>query len=160
MEEKTNTYLSFYLGNELFGIHIGNVLEVLKNETITHVPKTREFIRGIINFRGEIVSVIDFYEKLNLPKNDEYSEKVIIILEFIDGENPVKVAVLADKVKKVFEEAEAKIKSVPEFSSYYNPEFLNGAVKDDEGFILLLNVEKIFTEKEVQLIKNTDNNNK
>ena len=129
------TYLSFYLGTEIFGADVKNILEVIKGESITEIPKSSEFVKGIINFRGEIVTVIDFQQKLNLPSDDEAEKDTIIVVELHYDEKTVMVGLLADKVRKVFEMEDKELKDVPEFGKYYNPEYLTGVAKTSDGLV-------------------------
>lgn len=156
MQDK-KSYLSFYIGNELLGLNVTNIHEVLLNESITEIPRTEDFIIGVLNFRGEIVTVIDFAEKLNLSMPLKKETSVVIIVELNSGESKVKVGLKVDRVRKVFELYEDELKEVPEFGKYYNPEFLKGVAKTNEGLTTLLNVEKILNEKEVHIMSNTNN---
>lgn len=147
-----NTYLSFYVGKELFGANVDIILEVLKDEQITEIPRSEDFILGIINFRGEIVTVIDFEKKLNMPSENESGRNIIIVVELHYDERTVRVGLLANKVRKVFSMDEKDLKPVPEFGQYYNPDFLTGVAKTADGLVMLLDVEKVLNEKDVQLL--------
>lgn len=160
-KSKIKTYLSFYLGGSLFGADVKYILEVLRDEKITDIPRSADFIRGIINFRGEIVTVIDFYKKLNMPgKYAAGSKQIVIVFELFHGSKSIKIGVLTDKVRKVFELPEGELKPVPEFGKYFNPEYLTCVAETSDGFVSLLNIEKVLNESEVQLlqeIKNEEN---
>lgn len=147
-----NTYLSFYIGKELFGANVDLILEVLKDEQITEIPRSEEFILGIINFRGEIVTVIDFEKKLNMPSKEKSNRDIVIVVELHYDERTVRVGLAANKVRKVFSVDDKDLKSVPEFGQYYNPEFLTGVAKIPDGLVMLLDVEKVLNEKDVQLL--------
>ncbi|MBN2485413.1 MAG: purine-binding chemotaxis protein CheW [Bacteroidales bacterium] len=149
---KKNTYLSFYLGPTLFGANVKYILEVLRNEQITDIPRSADFIKGIINFRGEIVTVVDFFKKLNMPGGTGKSQKIIIVFELPDKNKSIKIGVEADKVRKVFEMPDNQLKPVPEFGKYYNPEYLTGVAETSDGFVMLFNIEKVFSENEVQIM--------
>ncbi len=152
--DDNKTYLSFCLGGEFFGANVRFILEVLKKETITEIPRSEDFIVGIINFRGEIVTVIDLYKKLNMPTPLVPSKDLIIVLELFEGEKSTKVGIIADKVRKVFEISNEQLMPVPEFGKYYNPEYLTGVAKTADGFVLTLDIEKVLNEKDVRIIKN------
>lgn len=154
--QKSKTYLSFYLGQELFGADVKYILEVLKDEQITDVPRSEEYIKGIVNFRGEIVTVVDFFKKLNMLGDNSTNKEIIIIVELVKDNKNVKVGLLADRVRKVFEMNDDDLKPVPEFGTYYNPEFLTGVAKTADGLVMLLDIEKILNENEVNLIIETN----
>lgn len=151
----TQSVLSFQLGNELLGVDVQKVLEVLRNKGITPIPRSENFVRGIVQFRGEIVTVIDFSEKLNLHNNTPTSGNVVIIFHITNTVQPFKVGILADSVKAVDEIAQNNIKPVEEMNHYFNPDFLHGVYKRGDDFIIMLDIEKIFTEKEINIITNT-----
>lgn len=152
METVNNTYLSFFLGKELYGANVKHILEVLKDEPLTEIPKSKDFIVGIINFRGEVVTVIDLFKKLNIPETDNQTKSIVIVFELLDNDKNIKVGVLVNKVKKVFEMDENMQLPIPEFGKYYNPEYLVGVTKLNEEFVMLLNIEKVLSEEDVQLI--------
>ena len=145
----SNTYLSFIVGDELFAVNVTKVLEVLQKQKITPVPNTPDFIRGIINFRGEIVPVFETRIKFNLEPRDAALSYVIMILDLQTAESSVRVGAVVDKVKNVITLDENEIKPVPPMSSKFNSEFLEGIVKLNNDFILLLNVDKIFSDFEI-----------
>ena len=147
--------LTFNLGKETLAINIEKVIEVIRDVDITDVPKTSEYISGIINFRGEIVTIVDTKKKINLSKLENlYDRQVIMVIELEYEKGLVRIGALVDKVRKVLEIAENEIQEVPEFGNYYNPEYLKGAIKIDEEYIMLIDAEKIFSSDEVKIIQN------
>lgn len=155
MAENNNTYLSFYLGNELFGINVGQIIEVLLNEPVSPIPKSRDFIEGIVNFRGEVVTVIDLFKKINVPENEDMKKNIIAVIELVANEKTIRVGALVNKVKKVFTIENDQLLPVPEFGEYYNPEYLLGVAKLDDEFVMLLDIEKVLNENEVNIILDT-----
>ncbi|MCG8696620.1 MAG: chemotaxis protein CheW [Bacteroidales bacterium] len=154
--QNNTTYLSFYIGNELLGADVSYILEVLLNEPVTAIPRTEDFIVGVLNFRGEIVTVIDFADKLNLPIPESKKSSIVVVVELFKEDKAIKIGLKVDQVRKVFEVPGNELKEVPEFGKYYNPEFLMGVAKTNDGLVTLLDLEKILNEKEVQLITNTN----
>jgi purine-binding chemotaxis protein CheW len=139
------------------------VIEVVRNEGVTSVPKTADYIEGIINFRGDILSVVNARKKLNLPEGKDAAKKVIIVIEFeMDGNISI-LGIIADKVMGVLNLNKNEIQPVLEFGNYYNPEFLKGALRVKDNIITMLDIEKIFSEEEVKIIntvKDTKKNTK
>lgn len=146
----SNTYLSFVVGEEQFAVNVTKVLEVLQKQTITKVPNAPDFIKGIINFRGEVVPVFEMRIKFNLAERDETKGYVIIILDLQSGEETVRIGAIADKVKDVIALNDSDIKPVPAMNKDFNTDFLQGIVKLNDKFILLLNVDKVFTNNQLQ----------
>lgn len=147
-------YLSFCLGSEFYAIVVYDVLEVLPTQIITPVPKAPLSVLGIINFRGEILPVIDFKTKLSI-RSDSDCKKVIIVLELSLHDSKILAGILVDGVKDVLEIALKDMKHMPEVGIEYKAEFLSGIYKSEEGFISILDVNKIFSEEE--LLKINDN---
>lgn len=145
---ETSTYLTFLIGKEYFAVNVNKVLEVLQHQNITLIPKTPEHILGIINFRGEILPVIDTKLKFNI-KEDDVESQIIIVYEIENNETKSIIAATADSVKDVIEITHSEIKPVPEMGIRYNSNFLSGAIRRDENFILLLDIEKIFSTKDL-----------
>ena len=150
------TYLTFLIGKEYFAVNVTKVLEVLQHQSITLIPKTPEHILGIINFRGEILPVIDTKLKFNI-KSDETEHKIIIVFDIEHNETKSIIAATADAVKDVIEVADSEIKPVPEMGIRYNSNYLSGAIRRDENFILLLNIEKIFSTSDLAEITQLEN---
>ena len=151
-----NTYLSFVVGDELYAVNVSEVLEVLEKQTITRVPNAPGYIKGIINFRGDIVPAFESRNKFNLPERDEEATYVIIVLDLSKGNEVFRIGAIVDRVKDVLEIDENDIKSVPAMSKEFNTEFLQGIYKLKDSFILLLDVEKVFTGEELNAIKETN----
>lgn len=150
-----NTYLSFVVGDELFAVNVHKVLEVLQKQRITIVPNTPDFVKGIINFRGEIVPVFETRTKFNLTERDALESYVIMILELQIGEASIRVGAVVDKVKNVITIDDNDVKPVPPMSSKFNSDFIHGIAKENESFLLLLNVDKIFSDLEINELSET-----
>lgn len=152
----TNTYLSFIVCDELFAVNVAKVLEVLQKQRITHVPNAPAYIKGIINFRGEVVPVFESRTKFNLPPRPEDAPYVVIVYDLSKGADVFRIGTMVDKVKDVISIDDTEIKPVPPMSKEFNTEFLNGIFKQQNEFIMLLNVEKVFTGDEISAIKETN----
>jgi|SRR5271166_2716865 len=151
----TSTYLSFIVCDELFAVNVTNVLEVLQKQRITHVPNAPEYIKGIINFRGEVVPVFESRNKFNLPPRPQESSYVVIVFDLSKGSDIFRIGTVVDRVKDVITIDDKEIKPVPPMSKEFNTDFLLGIFKQNTDFIMLLNVEKVFTGEEMNAIKET-----
>lgn len=149
-----NTYLSFIIGNELFAVNVIKVLEVLQKQNITQVPNAPEYIRGIINFRGEVVPVFEVRTMFNFAPRTEGDSFVIIVFDLSNDEYIFRVGAIVDKVRDVISIDENQIKPVPPMSKDFNPEFLSGIYKICDNFILILNIEKVFSTVDKELSEN------
>ncbi|HEX3007072.1 MAG TPA: chemotaxis protein CheW [Bacteroidales bacterium] len=145
-------YLSFRLGKETFAVSVKKVLEVLQRQHITQVPDVPGYIKGVINFRGDILPICDARIKFNIDTEADQEKHVIIVLDLDDSTQKIRIGAIADGVKDVISIEEADIKPVPEMGLKYNVEYLSGMIRSGDSFIMILNVDKIFTNDEVGLI--------
>ncbi|MFO7727522.1 MAG: chemotaxis protein CheW [Desulfonatronovibrio sp.] len=151
----TNQYLTFTLAEELYAIDIANVWEILDYTSITRVPRTPEFLLGIINLRGRAVPVADLRLKFGLKKTERTVDTCIIIAEVqIDGESTI-MGALADSVQEVFEIDENNIEPPPKMGTKINTEFIQGMGKQDDKFIIIIDVNKVFSSEELAIVQET-----
>jgi purine-binding chemotaxis protein CheW len=144
-------YLTFTLGEELFALEIMKVREVLDFTPITKVPRTPEFMLGVINLRGQVVPVIDLKMKFNMARTERTVNTCIIIVEvMLDGDTAV-LGILADAVQEVFEMGQEQIEPPPKIGTRLNTEFIKGMGKREEGFTIILDIDKVFSYDELAM---------
>ncbi len=146
MEKKT--YLTFQIGKEHFAVCVNFALEVLEQQYITPVPKSPKYILGIINFRGQILPVMDMHQKFDIGKAED-NKYYIIIFEIPFKEKTMTIAGTADAVRDVIELSDEDIQNVPEMGINYDAKFIEGAVKINDKYVMILNSEKIFSMEEI-----------
>lgn len=150
-------YVTFNLGDELFGFEVTRTREILTLAPITKVPQTPEYLLGVINLRGQVVPVIDMRLKLGLPAGFETEETCIIVVEVqIDGEMIV-VGALADAVREVQDIRADQVEPPPKLGTRLKTEFITGMGKVDEQFMILLNIDGIFNSEELTLVQEVGN---
>lgn len=153
---ETNQYLTFKLEDEVFGLAIGKVREVLDFTTITKVPRTPEYMRGVINLRGSVVPVVDLHLKFGLAQTEKTVNTCIIIVEIqMEGEITV-LGALADSVQEVVELEPEQIEPAPKIGTKLNTEFIKGMGKREEQFIILLDIDKVFSSDELSLVQRSE----
>jgi len=151
-EKNTTTYLTFVLGTESFGVDVRKVREVLDFTTITRVPRMPEFMRGVINLRGSVVPVIDMRLKFDMEKAEDTVDTCVIVMEIsLDGETTV-VGALADAVKEVFDLDAGQIEPPPRIGTSLNTEFIRGMGKHDDEFIIILDIDRVFSAEELAVM--------
>ena len=149
---QTSQYLTFTLDEELFALDISKVREVLEFTSVTKVPRTPEFMRGVINLRGNVVPVVDLRLKFGMSKTEKQIDTCVIIAEVeIDGETTV-LGVLADSVQEVMELEPGQIDPPPRIGTRLNTAFIKGMGKRDDRFLILLDVDRVFTPEELELV--------
>ena len=134
----SNKYISLNLNNDFYCISLDYVKEVLKDTSITKVPGTPDFIEGIMNLRGDYITVINLKKFLGLPEGPELDKKPVIIIK----SNEMKLALLIDKINELFEYQELEAEEMSD--SYYATEFINGMT-----LYTVLNIEKIASDKRI-----------
>lgn len=146
-------YLTFRLGEEIFGLDVGKVREILDMTTITKIPRTPEFLRGVINLRGNVVPVVDMRLKFGLPTVENTVDTCIVVTEVaLEGETTV-LGALVDSVQEVFELEPGQIEPAPRIGTRLRTEFIQGMGKRDGRFIMLLDVDKVFSSDELSLVQ-------
>ena len=146
---RTNQYLTFSLSDELYALEVSKVKEVLEYQTITRVPKTPEFMRGVINVRGGIVPIVDLRLKFNLPAKERTVDTCIIVLEIALNNETITVGTIADNVHEVIEIQPDQIEPTPRIGTRLDTDFIEGIGKHNERFIVILNIDKILTAEEI-----------
>lgn len=155
MESVTQTtqYLSFMLGEEVFALDITKVREVLDFTTITKVPQTPDFMRGVINLRGSVVPVVDMRLKFGMNATEKTVNTCIIIVEVTLEEESIVIGALADSVREVFDLEDDQVEPAPKIGTQLNTEFLKGMGKKNEEFILILDIDKVFSSEELAVVQ-------
>lgn len=149
---ETSQYLSFTLGGEVFAVDISKVREVLDFTAPTKVPQTPEFMRGVINLRGGVVPVVDLKLKFGMPRTERGINTCIIITEVELGEERAIIGAMADSVKEVFDLAPEQIDPAPKIGTQLNTAFLKGMGKHNDSFVLILDIDKVFSEGELAAV--------
>ena len=151
-ENLTGQYLTFDLADEQYAVDVAKVTSVLEMTQITKVPKTPEFMRGVINLRGSVVPVIDLRLKFGMSQTEQTQDTSIIVMEIeLDGETVV-IGALADSVHEVIEMDKNQIEDAPKFGTKLDTEFIKGIGKKDEGFLIILDIDKVFTSDEISAV--------
>ncbi len=150
---ETTQYLTFKLDEEVFALDITKVREVLDFTTVTKVPQTPEFMRGVINLRGSVVPVVDMRLKFGMSRTEKTVHTCIIIAEItIDSETAV-LGALADSVQEVMDLEPDSIEPAPKIGARLNTEFIRGMGKRDSNFIMILDIDRIFSADELSIVQ-------
>jgi purine-binding chemotaxis protein CheW len=146
---ETTQYLTFKLRDEVFALDIGKVREVLDFTGVTKVPQTPDFMRGVINLRGNVVPVVDMRLKFGLSRTEKTVNTCVIITEIgVDGETTV-VGAMADSVQEVLDLEPDEIEPPPRIGTKLNTDFIRGMGKHNDQFIMILNIDKVFSAIEL-----------
>ena len=146
-------YVTFSLGEELFGVEVTRTREILSMTPVTQVPQTPDYLLGVINLRGRVVPVVDMRLKLGLPAGEETEDTCIIVVEVLVEDESIVVGALADAVREVLEVRSDQIEPPPRLGTRLNTEFITGMGKIDEQFMILLNIDRIFNSDELAFVQ-------
>lgn len=150
---KINSYLTFKLGDELFASNVSKVLNILELVKITKVPRAPEYMTGVINLRGAVLPVIDTRIKFGMTATEYTKNTCILVLNVdIEGEE-INVGALVDSVQEVIEATDAQIQPPPSIGVKFKSKFIDGMIKVEDQFIMLLNLDKIFSADEAVMLK-------
>ena len=150
--EELREFLSFRLGAEEYGIDILKVQEIRGWEQPTAIANTPAFIKGVINLRGIIVPIVDLRLKFNLSEANYDEFTVVIILSVARRV----VGAVVDAVSDVLTLAAQQIKPAPEFSAALETQFITGLGTIEERMLILLDIEKLMTSRDMQLVDAAD----
>lgn len=153
---KIETYLSFRLGDEEFAANVHKVLNILEMTPITKVPKSPIYMRGVINLRGSVLPVIDLRTKFGMEPTQTTIDTCIVVLNIEMDNDNLTLGVLVDAVKEVLEIEEDKIEPAPNIGTKYRAEFIKGMWKKEESFIMLLNIDTVFSSDELVMVQETE----
>ncbi|MCP4522004.1 MAG: purine-binding chemotaxis protein CheW [Cytophagales bacterium] len=153
--DNINSYLTFLLDEELFSVNVGKVIEILEVPKLTKVPQAPSYMAGVMNLRGNVLPVIDTKIKFGLGETDIQQKTCIVVMDIsIEGES-VYVGALVDSVLDVLELSGDKLLPPPTVGIKYRPEFITGIGKDGDDFIMILNIDKVFSTDELSILKDS-----
>ena len=146
---RTSQYLTFKLEEEVFALDISKVREVLDFTTVAKVPRTPDFMLGVINLRGSVVPVVDMRIKFAMTGTEKSVNTCIIIVEIeIDGETTI-LGALVDSVQEVMDLDPDQIEPPPRIGTRLDIRFIKGMGKRDSGFVIILDIDKVFSVDEL-----------
>ena len=142
--DKLDQLISFAIGDEDYGIDIQTVKEVIRHREITRLPKAPEFVKGVINLRGDVIPIIDLRERFGMEQK-EYTTMTRVIVVEVEGRS---VGMVVDSVSHVIRIEDSEIVPPPPCVGKVSEEYLKGVGKVGEKLIVLLHITKILTTQE------------
>jgi purine-binding chemotaxis protein CheW len=150
---ETRQYLTFKLGNEIFATDVAKVREVLDLTTITKIPRTPEFMAGVINLRGSVVPVVDLRLCFEMSKTESTRNTCIVVVEvLLDNESTV-IGALTDSVEEVIDLEPDQIQPAPRIGTQIRTDFIKGMGKRDTQFIMILDIDRVFSAEELSAVR-------
>lgn len=151
-EIEGDKFLTFQLQEEEYGLEILKVREIIGVMGITAVPQTPNYVKGVINLRGQVIPVVDLRLKFGLSEC-EYGKRTCIIVVDVKG---VHMGIVVDCVSEVMDIETEDIESTPSFGTKFNTDFILGMGKVNSEVKILLDIDQVLTSEEVENIKNME----
>ncbi|AXI39820.1 MAG: chemotaxis protein CheW [Bacillaceae bacterium] len=139
----------FQLQDKEYGVFVQNVKSIEKVDHITRVPKTADYIKGVINLRGVVTPIIDLRKRLNMPEKEITDQTRVIIAV----QNEMEVGLIVDSANDVVDISEDSIEPAPSVIEQVETEFIKGITKLDKRLIMLLDLEKVLSKENQRVIE-------
>ena len=153
MADREGKYLTFSLAEEEYGIGILKIKEIIGMMSITTVPQTPEFVKGVINLRGKVIPVVDLRLRFGMESID-YTERTCIIVVEIEGESGVVlIGIVVDAVSEVLNIKGEDVEETPTFGTKLNTDYILGMAKMEGGVKILLDIDRVLSHEEVAVLE-------
>ena len=146
-------YLTFKLADEEYGLEILKVQEIIQMQEVTRVPKTPEFVRGVINLRGRVIPVIELSKKFGMESTEDTSKTCIIVVQIAQNNKKMTLGIIIDEVSEVLDIEAENIQETPSFGGNVNTDFILGIGKIGDNVKMLLDIDKVMTTSELVTLK-------
>ncbi len=155
MTIKTGKYLTFSLAEEEYGIGILKVKEIIGMMPITSIPRTPEYVKGVINLRGKVIPVMDLRLKFTMGEIPYSDRTCIIVVEIDSMESTVLIGIVVDAVSEVLNISEDEIEEAPTFGSKLDTDYILGMAKMEGGVKILLDIDRVLSAEELKAFDKT-----
>lgn len=145
--KKLSSYLTFQLGKEKFAANIAHVLHILGVPQITELPNSPAHIKGAINLRGKVLTVIDPHQKFEIESQEITKNSCIVVLEIEYESDKLEIGALVDSVDKVIEITEDELLPPPDLGTQFKSEYIENVININDEFILVLNIKNVFSSE-------------
>lgn len=146
----SNRFLTFYLEDEVYGVHISDVKEIIAMMKTTPVPKTPKFIKGVMNLRGNIIPVVDMRLKFDMPSIPPHMYTAIVIIKLAEK----LIGFIVDKVEEVINVEDEHLSLPPEFGGHIDTKFIKNMAQHKQKVVMILDLLALFGEDELNMVQN------
>ena len=153
VSESEGKYLTFTLAGEEYGIGILKVKEIIGMMTITMVPQTPGYVKGVINLRGKVIPVVDIRLKFGMAAMDYTERTCIIVVEIVRNSDRILIGIVVDSVSEVLNIKAGDIEETPNFGSQLDTDYILGMAKAGGGIKILLDIDRVLHAEELDAIK-------
>lgn len=149
--------VTFQLGDELYGVDIMDVKEIVKTQSVRPIPQAPYYVEGIFNLRSEIIPVVSLHKRfrlkmLEITEDDDEDQGGFIILN-IEGN---KIGIIIDKINRVVTVQQDEVKPPPQMLSGIGSEYIQGVIRQENGYLVMLDIRRLFNSKELQKLIGID----
>jgi len=146
-------YLTFYLGNEGYGLEILKVQEIIGLQTITKMPGTPAYVKGVINLRGKVIPVVDLRLKFAMDEQETTRKTCIIVVQVKKGDSGLIIGIMVDEVSEVLNISEDQIEAAPPLGSRVDTHFILGMAKTENAVKILLDIDQVLSADEIKALE-------
>ncbi len=146
-------YLTFTMADEEYGIGILKVKEIIGLMPVTPVPRTPEYIKGVINLRGKVIPVIDLRLRFGMPQADYTERTCIIVVDVEASSGQLQMGIVVDAVSEVANIKGDEVEPTPSFGTDLDTEYILGIAKTESGVKILLDIDKVLNQEESELLQ-------
>ena len=142
-------FLTFVLGEEIYGIEILKAREIIGLMDITTVPQTPDYMKGVINLRGKVIPVIDLRKKFSMQEGVHTQETCVIVVEV----NSSSIGLIVDSVSEVSDITGEEIENAPSYGQGIDTSFIMGLGKVKDKIIILLDIDAVLSTEELEMVE-------
>ena len=146
-------FLTFALAGEDYGIEILKVQEIIGIMNITPIPRTPDYVKGVMNLRGKIIPIVDLRSKFEMEAIEQTEETCIIVVQDARQDREITMGVVVDRVSEVVDISTAQIENAPSFGSSVNTDYILGMGKIADKVVILLDVDKVLSSGEIKVVE-------
>ena len=151
--ENSDQYIVFMLNEQKFGFDVLNSREIITADDLTSIPESADFIQGVINLRDKIIPIIDLHKRFKLQDEIKTEDDKVIIISV----NNTLIGLGVKQVEEIQRIESKKISQAPEITQGINQDYIQGIARLNDKLIILIDIDSIFSTKEIRQIKNLDN---
>lgn len=153
--KRVSQFLTFMLNNEVFGINILHIREIIDYANVTKVPMAPEFIAGVVNLRGSVVPVVDLALRFSQKRSKRTKRNSIVILEVSDEEQKIAIGISVDMVNEVLDITSDEIEPAPSFGTKIRTDFISGLGKVRGQLLVLLDIKEVLSIDELSVVESS-----
>lgn len=146
-------FLTFFMAKEKYGLEILKVREIIGMMDVTSVPRTPDFVRGVINLRGKVIPVVDLRLKFGMQAKEDTEMTCIIVVQLVRAAQEMTMGIIVDEVSEVLNIAQEQIEPPPSFGVSIRTDFILGMGKVDQKVVMMLDIDRVLTEEEIAIVE-------